>query len=255
MTVRVYDGRLVRTVFTQVEISHRIHAVAFAGLLSALPMTPSQPEQVPAPAVINGIPQGMFVGRSLLSGRAVCLLFLSGGRITRAIPAGGLEAFDWNRHRADRAGDAGTWSISNGVLRIAWGDGGVHQGPLTVHADSIEFYGKRYAKPAAATVAAIAGRWEAARGTAIAGGQGINTVSSLTITPDGRYQLASVTGGVVAGRAAAGERAASGRVTIKGLTIVFTSDDGPTRSFTFLPAGGTPVTAFSIDADLFTRVR
>jgi hypothetical protein len=80
-------------------------------------------------------------------------------------------------------------------------------------------------------------------------------VSSLTITPDGRYQLASVTGGVVAGRAAAGERAASGRVTIKGLTIVFTSDDGPTRSFTFLPAGGTPVTAFSIDADLFTRVR
>ena len=34
-------------------------------------------------------------------------------------------------------------------LVVAWGDGGVHQGPITTHPDGIEFYGKRYAKPVA----------------------------------------------------------------------------------------------------------
>jgi hypothetical protein len=214
----------------------------------------AQGERVPDAGVVNGVPQGIFVGRSLLTGRSVCLLFLSGSRITRAIPEGGLENFDWARHRAAHAADSGKWEMRGGQLVVAWGDGGVHQGPITVNPSGIEFYGKRYSKPVPANVAAIAGRWESARGTAIGGGAGINTVNALVIQADGRYQWASTTGGVVAGMAVAGDRAMSGEVTIKGLTIIFTSDNGKTTSHTFLPAAGVPVSAFSVDADMFTRV-
>lgn len=213
----------------------------------------AQGERVPDAAVVNGVPQGMFVGRSLLTGRAACLLFLSGGRVTRVIPAGGLETFDWTKHKAAHSGDAGTWEMSGGQLRIAWGDGGVHQGPMTVHPDAIEFYGKRYAKPAATTVAAIAGQWESARGTAIGGGQGVNRATTLVIQSDGRYQWASTTGGVVAGRAAAADKSMSGQLTISGATMTLKSDAGTVTSFTLLPVAGTPVQAFSLDADLFVR--
>jgi hypothetical protein len=215
--------------------------------------TAAQGERVPDAAVVNGVPQGIFVGRSLLTGRAVCLLFLSGGRITRAIPAGGLESFDWNRHRAAHGPDSGTWQMRGSQLVVTWGDGGVHQGPITTHSDGIEFYGKRYSKPSSASLAAIAGRWESARGTAIAGGAGINRVSELAISADGRYQLGSTTGGVVSGRAVAADRSMSGTVTVKGLTIILRSDAGTTSSHTFLPAAGSPVSAFSMDADMFTR--
>lgn len=214
----------------------------------------AQSERVPDSAVVNGVPQGIFVSRSLLTGRAVCLLFLSGGRITRAIPAGGLESFDWNRHRAAHGPDSGTWQVRTGQLVVQWGDGGVNQGPLTVNATGIEFYGKRYSKPVPVALPAIVGRWEAARGTAIAGGAGVNRVSELVIQADGRYQWASTTGGVVSGRAMTSDTSMSGTVSVKGLTIILRSDAGTTSSHTFLPAAGSPVSAFSIDADMFTRV-
>jgi hypothetical protein len=237
-----------------------IRRVSFSLLLSSCLVLGSasiaalQGERVPDSAVVNGVPQGMFVGRSLITGRAVCLLFLSGGRITRAIPDGGLESFDWARHQAAHAGDSGRWDMRGGQLVVAWGDGGVHQGPITVRPDGIEFYGKRYAKAAPVSLAAIAGRWEAARGTAIVGGTGINRLSELAIQADGRYQWGSTVGGVVSGRAVATDRSMSGQVTVKSLTIVFTSDTGRTTSHTFLPVAGMPVSAFSVDADLFTRV-
>lgn len=216
---------------------------------------PAQGERVPEAAVVNGVPQGIFIGRSLLTGRAVCLLFLGRGRITRAIPDGGLEHFDWARHQAAHPRDSGRWEIRGDQLVIAWGDGGVHQGPLTVHPDSIEFYGKRYAKPIAVRLGAIAGRWESARGTAIAGGPGINSVSTLIISADGHYQWQTTNGGVVSGRAVAGEDSTAGEVLLTGSTITFAPKGGALRSYTFLPAAGQPVTAFSIDANLFTRDR
>jgi hypothetical protein len=218
--------------------------------------TPSeiaQTERVPESAVVAGVPQGLFVGRSLLSGRAVCLLFLSGGRITRAIPEGGLERFDWNRHRAARGPDSGTWQMRGGQLVVTWGDGGVHRGPLAVNPDGIEFYGKRYSKAVSAELAAIVGRWASARGTAITGGAGINRASELVIQADGRYRWDSATGGVASGRAVATDRSVTGTVSVKGLTIIFRSDAGST-SHTFLPVAGSPVSAFSVDADMFTRV-
>jgi hypothetical protein len=220
-----------------------------------LPLTPAaQGERVPDAAVVNGVPQGLFVGSSLLTGRAVCLLFLSGGRVTRAIPEGGLEHFDWARHLAAHPSNSGRWEMRGGQLAIAWGDGGVHQGPITVRPDGIEFYGKRYAKAVPVGLAAIAGRWEAARGTAIVGGEGANRMSTLVIQSDGRYQRLSTTGGVVSGRAVASDRSMTGQVMVKGLTITFTSDAGVATSHTFLPVAGSPVSAFSVDADMFTRV-
>jgi hypothetical protein len=215
----------------------------------------SAAERVPDAAVVNGVPQGMFVSRSLLTGRAVCLLFLSGGRVTRAIPEGGLEQFDWAAHQGAHSRDTGRWEMRGGQLTIAWGDGGVHQGPLAVRADGMEFYGKRYTKPVSVAPGAIAGRWEAARGTAIAGGAGVNVVTTLVIHADGRYQWLGTTGGVVAGQATASERTMNGTVTVKGATIVFTAEGGAATSHTFLPVAGTPTTAFTIDANMFTRVQ
>jgi hypothetical protein len=214
----------------------------------------AQGERVPAAAVVNGVPQGMFVGRSLLTGRAVCLLFLSGGRVTRFIPAGGLERFDWEEHKAAHSGDVGTWDMRGSQLRIAWGDGVVNEGPITVRPDGIEFYGKRYARPAPATVAAIAGRWESVRGTAVTGGEGINRSTVLVIHADGRYEWAGITGGVVSDRAVATDKSMTGQITVSGSTLTLRSDAGAVTSFTFVPVSGTPVEAFSLDADMFTRL-
>src|SRR5689334_12186650 len=140
-----------------VGITLMLTAVVIVSMIAA-----PRAERVPDAAVVNGVPQGIFFSRSLLTGRAVCLLFLSEGRVTRFIPSGGLENFDWAKHRAAHDRDIGTWSMANGQLRIMWADGGVNQGPIILHPDGIEFYGKRYAKPATVTLAAIAGRWEAA---------------------------------------------------------------------------------------------
>jgi hypothetical protein len=214
----------------------------------------AQGEAVPAAAVINGRPQGMFVGRSLLTGRAVCLLFLNGGRVTRSIPTGGLEHFDWAAHRAAHGGDVGTWQVEGGQLAIAWGDGGVHQGPLKVSEGGIEFNGKRYARPVNATIADLVGRWEAARGMAVTGGEGVHAATTLSIGADGRYRATGVIGGVVAGRAAAGGGAHSGTLSISGQTMTFHGDDGTVSARTLLPVAGTPITAMGVDADLFTRV-
>jgi hypothetical protein len=138
---------------------------------------------------------------------------------------------------------------------VVWGDGGVHAGPLTARPDGIEFYGKRYVIPRRVELSSLVGRWEATRGTAIAGGEGVNVAASLVIDGNGRYQWASVTGGVVSGRAAATERAGTGTVTIRGATLQLRADAGTMTTHTFLLAGGTPVQTFTLDRDVFVRVK
>lgn len=197
-------------------------------------------------------PEGIFVGRSLLTGRAVCLLFLDGGRITRSIPTGGLEHLDWGRHQRDHAGDCGTWSLEGEQLTIAWGDGGVHQGPLTVRPTGIGFYGKDYARPIAVEPSDLVGRWESAHGMAVGGGVGVNQPSTLIVEPDGRYRWTGTIGGVVAGRATEAGSLSSGTLQISGQTIVFQAD-GASVARTFLPVAGDPLEAFSLDAEMFTR--
>ena len=241
---------------TRASMAHAaITVLAFFELALAQPsILVAQGEAVPAAAVIDGKPRGMFVGRSLLTGRAVCLLFLSGGRVTRVIPHGGLEHFDWAAHRTAHSGDVGSWEILGGQLAITWGDGGVHQGALKVTDGGIEFYGKRYAKPVAVVVADLVGQWEASRGTAITGGEGINTATTLSIDADGRYRWTGVTGGEVAGRVTASGGTRTGKLSVSGQTMIFRDDDGSVSARTLLPVAGTPVAAMSLDADLFTRV-
>lgn len=229
-----------------------LSALALLGSLS--PPLAGQGERVPESGVVDGKPQGIFIGRSLLTGRAVCLLFLGGGRVTRFIPSGGLEHFNWAAHSGAHGGDSGTWEMVGGQLRITWGDGGVHQGPLTVRTSGIEFYGKRYARPTTAKLADLVGRWESARGTAIPGGDGVNALNSLTVEPDGRYRWTGSTGGSVEGRAVAEESSRTGRLNISGQTITFRADDGSVTTHTFLPVAGEPLGAFSIDTDMFTRI-
>ena len=221
---------------------------------SIRPSTQSgNPERVPESGIVNGIPQGMFVGRSLLTGKAVCLLFLNGGRITRAIPQNGLEHFDWTKHQQEHSGDSGTWEIHGNSLRVIWGDSGVNEGPLTVTSDGIEFYGKRYARPTTVGIAAIVGKWEAARGTAIWGGEGINMTHTLIIDRDGSFRWDSGTGGVVDGRAVANETNRSGKLRITGSTMIFVGNDGAEESYTFVPLPGNPIVAFSLASNMFTR--
>ena len=231
-----------------------ISVVSFGVLLAgSVPAQPLPVERVPESAVIDGRPQGIFVGRSLLTGRAVCLLFLSGGRVTRFIPAGGLEAFDWARHRKEHDSDSGRWELTDEKLKINWGDGGTHEGPLRVRPTGIEFYGKRYSRPATATIADLVGQWESARGMALVGGEGINTLNHLVVDPDGRYRWNSSGGGHVAGRVASSRSSTSGHVKVVGHTVTFTANDGTVTTHTLLPVPGDPLTAFTLDANLFTR--
>ncbi len=183
----------------------------------------------------------------------MCLLFLDGGRVTQFIPTGGLEAFDWDKHQAEHTGDSGTWDIDDGQLTIAWGDGGIHQGPLTTHATGIEFYGKRYSRPLAVKLADLAGHWEAAHGTAPWGGDGLIALSSLSIEADGHYGWDGTVGGVLDGSTTAAAGSGSGIVHISGQTMTFKADDGSVMARTFLPVAGKPIEAFSLDAELFTR--
>ena len=46
--------------------------------------------------------------------------------MTRFIPEGGLENFDWAAHLAAHGPDSGRWEMRGSQLAIAWGDGGVH---------------------------------------------------------------------------------------------------------------------------------
>jgi hypothetical protein len=220
---------------------------------AAVPGVPGG-EQVPAAAVVNGVPRGMFAGRSLLSGKTVCLLFLDGGRITRAVPPGGLEHFDWARHAAGYAGDAGRWELRGGLLRVAWGDGGVHEGPLTVTADGLQFHGKNYTRAVSVPAAALAGRWESARGTALWGGEGIIATQTLRVDADGSYQWEGAGGGVVGGAAGYAGSTSAGRLTVSGSTLTLQAADGSRTAYTFLPLPGEPLVAFSLDSSLFTRV-
>lgn len=223
------------------------HAKTWTGMVVSF-------ERIPEPDVVAGKPQGIFVGRSLLTGRAVCLLFLGGGRVTRAIPSGGLENFDWARHKEDHPGDSGTWEMDGEQLTIAWGDGGVHRGPLTVRPTGIEFYGKRYSRPMTVKLSDLVGRWESALGTAVAGGEGVDRVSTLVVEADGHYSWSGTVGGIVAGRASANESSSSGTLLISGQTMTVQADDGALVARTFLPAEGEPLEAFSVDADMFTRM-
>jgi hypothetical protein len=81
----------------------------------------------------------------------------------------------------------------------------------------------------------------------------VNAVTTLSIDADGRYRWVGVIGGVVAGRAAATGNNHTGGVSVTGQTMTFRDDDGTVTTRTLLPVAGAPITALTLDADLFTR--
>jgi hypothetical protein len=220
------------------------------GGAAAAPAPKGKAERVPDSSFKNGEPKGIFVGTSLLTGKAICLMFLSGGRITRAIPKGGLEDFYWEQHKSENGGNCGTWSISGDTLTVTWGDGGVNKGPLKATANGVEFYGKRYTRPEKVDVARLAGRWESAR-----------TVGALTVThtldigAGGAFHWVMGSGGVVAGRAVASTgRDLRGTLTMRGTTATFRGDDGSVLTYYLHRVPGDEVvTAFSVGGDMFWK--
>ena len=205
-------------------------------------------EKVPATSFSNGKPQGIWLGRSLLTGRAACLLFLADGRATRFIPEQGLERFDWDKHKSGHAGDCGIWTMEGSTLTIKWGDGGTHKGELKGGTDSIEFYGKRYSKPRSASISELAGVWESARGIA-----GVLASTTLRVDSSGAFTWNEVVGASIPEAVSASSNILKGKIEIRGLTAVLMFEDGSVKHYTFLPAQGSPLTAFSLGSKLFVR--
>lgn len=237
--------------------SLRIQRSDGAGEPAASPppfVTGGRTERVPESAVVDGMPRGIFLGRSLLTGRTVCLLFLGDGRITRAVPTQDLDAFDWQRHRADHPGDCGSWQLRPGQLSVRWGDGGVHEGPLKVGPSGIEFYGKTYVRPSVANLAALVGRWEAVRGLGIAGGAGARVILTLEIDAAGRFRWRAE-GGSSGPHAAHREvKDLRGTLRIQGRRLILQGDDGTVEAHSFLAIPGDPLAAFALGPNMFTRI-
>jgi hypothetical protein len=208
-----------------------------------------KPERVPESSFKDGVPRGIFFATSMLSGKAVCLLFLDGGRITREIPEGGLEELYWEQHLKDNPRNSGTYTVKDGTLTISWGDGGVHTGPIKATPEGIEFYGKRYVKPAPTTVEQLAGAWQ----SALTSGA-MTTSHELTIGADGAFHWTGGTGGSGDGWAAfGGARDVRGKLTLRGSTATFRADNGSVETFTFLRMPGDPATVFSVGRNMFAR--
>jgi hypothetical protein len=95
--------------------------------IAARPKTSAQLEKVPASAVVNAQPQGIFVRVRQTGKGALCLLFLDNGRVTRSVAQGGPVEINWEQHKHNSPpGNIGTWQTSGTTLTINWGDGDSH---------------------------------------------------------------------------------------------------------------------------------
>ena len=198
----------------------------FATVTLGSPPPTGKGERVPESGFKDGSPRGLFVGD-----KGAGLLFLDGGRVTRAVPEGGLDELDWEQHQKKHPSDVGTYSVAGG---IQWGDGTTSAGPFKVSADGFELAGKRWVKPPATTVDQIAGTWQAAPGT------GDSKVHELAIAADGGFQWT-------------GARELRGKLTLHGPTATLRAEGGKVETHTLLRAPGEPVKTFSLGPYTFAR--
>ncbi|HXE91487.1 MAG TPA: hypothetical protein VNK82_11035 [Terriglobales bacterium] len=186
-------------------------------------------EPLPEAGVVNGRPQGLFVGVSVLSGNPVFLLFLPGGRVYHNLPRGGLNRIDWNALQAENPDACGRWDMAGTTLRIQWADGNVWQGPLQLTDTGIFFQGKRYGRAYAVRPAEMAGSWEGTHSTAwlnLGSGPATTQVNELTVDAAGNYLFGSAMGSSVEGAASYGESSTRGQLTVEGYDAVFHGADG-----------------------------
>lgn len=187
-------------------------------------------EPVPKSGLVNGKPQGLFIGVSVLSGNPVFLLFLDNGRVFSQLPPGGLNKVDWDFLVKTYPNSTGAWSVSNGRLSLRWRGGGVWEDAIVPTARGMKFNGKSYSAAAYVNLAQLSGKFEGTVSTAWlnAGGGGPSMTRATTIVLDGRggFSFDSATGGDVGNAVAYGSSSSSGTVAVEGYDAVFRHKDG-----------------------------
>ena len=189
-------------------------------------------EPLPTAGLVDGRPQGLFVGVSVLSGNPASMLFLDGGRVYHGIPAAGLNRVDWEQLQAEHSNRCSRWEMQGGTLRILWPDGNVWESPLEPTATGFSFNGKSYGAVHPVDMGHLAGSWEGTKSTAwlnVGYGPAMTQINSLQVAQDGSYSWGVSTGGEVEGAATYSEAAFAGRVEIDGYEAVFHAGDGETR--------------------------
>lgn len=187
-------------------------------------------EPVPKSGLVDGKPQGLFIGVSVLSGNPVFLLFLDNGRVYNQLPRGGLNKVDWDFLVQNIPNSTGEWSVSNGRLAIRWRTGGVWEDAITPTPRGMKWKGKSYSAAAFVDLAQFSGTFEGAQSTAWlnAGGVGPSLTRATTIVLDGKggFSFDTAVGGDVGNAVAYGASASSGTVAVEGYDAVFKYADG-----------------------------
>lgn len=203
--------------------------------MGGAPAPEGQGEPAPAAGLVEGKPQGLFVGVSVLSGRPAALLFLDEGRVFHGFPPGSLNAIDWARVSAEKHELCGRWTVEAGVLRIQWNDGNVWEGPLEPTETGMRFMGKSYGAARPVDLKHLTGTWEGTNSTMwlnLGSGDAVTQINRFSVAADGSYRWDGQTSASLEDVSAAGESSASGRVEIRGLELVFTAGDGTASRLT-----------------------
>lgn len=223
------------------------HGDTIAGFLRSLDLTGRTPlaganpepapgagqgDSLPQAGLVNGRPQGLFSGVSVLSGNPAAMLFLEGGRVYHGIPAASLNKIDWQQLMADSSSRCSQWEMQGNTLRIIWPDGNVWESPVEPTATGFRFNGKSYGATHPVDMAHLAGTWEGTKSTAwlnMGSGPAVTQINNLQIAADGSYTWGVATGGEVEGATAYSEAAFAGKVEIDGYEAVFHANDGKSR--------------------------
>jgi hypothetical protein len=213
-------------------------SVTFPGARAAhAPAAPATPvlsadrgEQVPKSGLVDGQPQGLFIGVSMLSGNPVFLLFLDNGRVLSQLPPAGLNSIHWAALVENYPNSTGQWSVTNGRLTLRWRNGGVWADAILPTPRGMKFNGKSYSAAAYVDLSQLSGIFDGAQSTAWlnAGGAGPSLTRTTTITLDGKGGVSfdSAVGGDVGNAVAYGSAASSGTVQVEGYDAVFRLKDG-----------------------------
>jgi hypothetical protein len=213
-----------------------LRSLDFAGRTPPTPLGRSagenQGELLPEAGLVDGHPQGLFVGVSVLSGNPASLLFLDGGRCYHGIPDPGLNRLDWAQLQAEHGNLCSGWEMQGGTLRILWPNGNVWESPVEATATGMQFNGKQYGAVHPVDLRHLAGSWEGTKSTAwlnIGNGPSMTQINSLQVAADGSYTWGVATGGDVGNATTYSEAAFAGRVEIDGYEALFHANDGQTR--------------------------
>ena len=77
--------------------------------------------------------------------------------------------------------------------------------------------------------------------------------TTLRVSSSGAFTWDEVVGASLTEVVAADSKMMKGKIEIRGLTAVLTLEDGSVKHYTFLPAQGSPLAAFSLGSKLFVR--